>query len=207
MHLLIPNSQSILPLLPAPLETTSLFSMTVTLFIGFSNSSVGKESTCNAGDSGSIPGSGRYTGEGIGYPLQYSCLENSPWIEEPGRQVELFARDLSTFLRKSCKNKRSLHWTSIALGLLQSSCYWSEYKRQPKEKQVRHIERILELNKSLGQSILKPDLHLRIPIFNHNFLLLTAPNRPLQKRDSFHPLEFPRKISISKWCLNITTTY
>ena len=36
-------------------------------------SSAGKESTCNAGDPGSIPGLGRYGGEGIGYPLQY-CL-------------------------------------------------------------------------------------------------------------------------------------
>jgi len=35
-------------------------------------SSVGKESTCNAGDAGLIPGSGRFPGEGIGYPLQYS---------------------------------------------------------------------------------------------------------------------------------------
>ena len=35
-------------------------------------SSVGKESACNAGDPGSIPGSGRSAGEGIGYPLQYS---------------------------------------------------------------------------------------------------------------------------------------
>ena len=41
------------------------------LLISF-NSSVGKKSTCNAGDPGSIPGSGRSTGEGIGYPLQYS---------------------------------------------------------------------------------------------------------------------------------------
>ena len=39
---------------------------------GFPNSSVGKESTCNAGDPGSIPGSGRSTGEGTGYSLQYS---------------------------------------------------------------------------------------------------------------------------------------
>ena len=39
---------------------------------GFPHSSVGKESTCNAGDPGSIPGSGRYPGKGIGYPLQYS---------------------------------------------------------------------------------------------------------------------------------------
>ena len=37
----------------------------------------GKESTCNAGDQGSIPGSGQSPGEGNGNPLQYSCLEKS----------------------------------------------------------------------------------------------------------------------------------
>ena len=36
-----------------------------------------KESTCNVGDLGSIPGLGRFPGEGKGYPLQYSVLENS----------------------------------------------------------------------------------------------------------------------------------
>ena len=44
---------------------------------GFPDSSVGKESTCNAGDPSSIPGLGRSAVEGIGYPLQYSGLENS----------------------------------------------------------------------------------------------------------------------------------
>ena len=39
--------------------------------------SVGKESVCNAGDPGLIPGLGRSAEEGIGYPLQYSGLENS----------------------------------------------------------------------------------------------------------------------------------
>ena len=43
---------------------------------GFPDSSVGKESTCKAADPGSIPGLGRYTGDGIGYPFQYSDLEN-----------------------------------------------------------------------------------------------------------------------------------
>ena len=37
----------------------------------------GKQSTCNVGDLGSIPGLGRFPGEGKGYPLQYSGLENS----------------------------------------------------------------------------------------------------------------------------------
>ena len=39
---------------------------------GFPGSSVGKESTCTAGDPSSVPGSGRSTEDGIGYPLQYS---------------------------------------------------------------------------------------------------------------------------------------
>ena len=45
-----------------------------TLYTGGSN---GKESACNAGDLGPIPGAGRSTGEGNGNPLQYPCLENS----------------------------------------------------------------------------------------------------------------------------------
>ena len=43
---------------------------------GFTCSSVGKESACNAGVPDSIPGSGRSPGEGNGNPFQYSCLEN-----------------------------------------------------------------------------------------------------------------------------------
>ena len=46
---------------------------------GFPESSVGKESACNVGDLGLIPGLGRSPGEGKGYPLQYSGLEYSPW--------------------------------------------------------------------------------------------------------------------------------
>ena len=56
---------------------------------GFPDSSVGKESACNAGDPGSIPGSGRTAGEGIGYPLQYSwvslvaqLVKNPPAVQE-----------------------------------------------------------------------------------------------------------------------------
>ena len=44
--------------------------------VGFPGGSAGKESACNAGDLGSIPGLGRSPGEGNGNPLQYSCLEN-----------------------------------------------------------------------------------------------------------------------------------
>ena len=56
---------------------------------GFPDSSVGKESACNVGDPGYIPGSGRSAGEGIGYPLQYfwaylvaQLLKNLPAMQE-----------------------------------------------------------------------------------------------------------------------------
>ena len=54
--------------------------------MGFPGSSAGKESTCNARDPGSIPGSERYPGEGIGYPLQYSwaSLVAQIWWLRPG---------------------------------------------------------------------------------------------------------------------------
>ena len=47
------------------------------LRLGFPVGSAGKESACNVGDLGSVPGLGRSPGEGKGYPLQYSGLENS----------------------------------------------------------------------------------------------------------------------------------
>ena len=57
--------------------------------LGFPHSSVGKESACSAGDPGSIPGSRRSTGEGIGYALQYSwaslvaqLVKNPPTMQE-----------------------------------------------------------------------------------------------------------------------------
>ena len=51
--------------------------MQLYILLGFPGGSDDKESACHTGYLGSIPGSGRSYGEGNGYPLQYSCLENS----------------------------------------------------------------------------------------------------------------------------------
>ena len=66
--------------------------------MGFPGGSGGKESTCNAGDLGSIPGLGRSPEEWHGNPLQYSCLENphgqrnlagySPWGHKELDRIE-----------------------------------------------------------------------------------------------------------------------
>ena len=62
---------------------------------GFPDSSVGKESACNAGDRSLIPGSGRSPGEGLGYPLQYSwaCLVDQ-LVKNPSAVRETWVQSL-----------------------------------------------------------------------------------------------------------------
>ena len=67
------------------------FACVLTQLKGFPHSSVGKEHTCKAGNPGSIPGSERSDGEGIGYPLQYSgasfvaqLVKNPSAMQRPG---------------------------------------------------------------------------------------------------------------------------
>ena len=75
--------------LPAGVSRYNLFWRLAVNILGFSVSSVGKESACNAGDPRSIPGVGGSPGEGIGYPLQYSwaslmaqLVKNLPAMQE-----------------------------------------------------------------------------------------------------------------------------
>ena len=57
-------------------QNTNCVDSMITTTLGFPGGSEVKASACNAGDLGSVPGSGRSPGEGNGNPLQYSCLEN-----------------------------------------------------------------------------------------------------------------------------------
>ena len=77
--------------------------------MGFLCGSAGKESTCNAGDLGSIPGLGRSPGEGKGSPLQYSGLENS---------MDCIVHGVA----KSRTRMRNLHFTSKRLACFVSYC-------------------------------------------------------------------------------------
>ena len=77
----------------------------IPVFLGFPCGSPSKESTCKAGDLGSMPGLGRSPGEGKGYPLQYSSLENSmdysPWSSKESDMKEwlslFFILDILSF--------------------------------------------------------------------------------------------------------------
>ena len=68
-------------------KALNLLPLSIILAVGFSGGSDGKESTCNSGDLGSIPGLGRSPGGRHGNPLQYSIFlpGESPWTNVPGR--------------------------------------------------------------------------------------------------------------------------
>ena len=80
---------------------------------GFPHSSVGKESACNAGDPGLIPGSGRSVGEGIGYPLQCS------WVSLVAQLVKICLQcgrpGFDSWVRKVCWRRDRLP-TPVFLG-------------------------------------------------------------------------------------------
>ena len=70
--------------------------------LGFPGGSAGKESACSVGDLGSIPRLGRSPGEGKGYPLQYSGLENSmdhisPWGHKESDMTERLSLNFSRY--------------------------------------------------------------------------------------------------------------
>ena len=80
--------------------------------MGFPCASAGKESACNAGDLDSIPGFGRSPGEGKGYPIQYSGLENSmdysPWVYKESDTTEQLSLSVSKYLETSVLNYNTL---------------------------------------------------------------------------------------------------
>ena len=97
----------------------------------FPGGSNGKESACNAGDLNLIPGLGRAPGEGNGYPLQYSCLENSmdrgAWLgyslwgckkSDMTEKLSLFSFSI-TFIRHLLYAKHSTwHFSDIRIETL-----------------------------------------------------------------------------------------
>ena len=83
--------------------------------MGFPGGSDGKESAYNIGDPGSIPGLGGSPGEVTGYPLQYSCLENSMNREPGGLQ---FMRLLQVGHIRTWQIPVVTMWTGVGNGVL-----------------------------------------------------------------------------------------
>ena len=97
------------------------------VFLGFPGGSSGKETACNVGDLGLIPGLGRYHAEGKGDPLQYSGLENSKdCIVHGVAKSQAQLNDFHVQLSEQCKNKKypmiltvellNILWWNLLLG-------------------------------------------------------------------------------------------
>ena len=84
-----------------------------------------KDSACNEGDQGLIPGTGRFPGEGKGYPLQYSCLENSTkrgaWqatvlgVAKSRTQLNDFIKHLWDLRSAQLRNRPTVHFCLFSL--------------------------------------------------------------------------------------------
>ena len=94
--------------------------------LDFPGGSDGKASVYNAGDLGSVPGSGRFPGEGNGNPLQYSCLEKSH-----GRRNLVSTGSQRIGARLSDFTQSLTHAAAAAAKLLQSCPILRPYRRQP----------------------------------------------------------------------------
>ena len=80
---------------------------------GFPDSSVGKESVCNAGDLGLTPGSGRSAGKGIGYPLQYSWASLvAQLVKNPPAKWEIWVQSLGW--EDSLEKGKATHFSILA---------------------------------------------------------------------------------------------
>ena len=90
-----------------------MFTQTSESQMGVPGGSDDKESTCNVGDLGLIPGSGRSSGEGNGNPLQDSCLENPHGL-----------RSLAGYSPWGCKESDMTELLSTAHKVLDSKSHW-----------------------------------------------------------------------------------
>ena len=100
----------------------------VNLLVGFPGMSAGKESSCNTGDHGLIPGSGRSAGEGIGYPLQYSWASLVVMtVKNPPAMRKTWIRSLGW--ENILEEGRATHSSSLASripmdrGAWRAACY------------------------------------------------------------------------------------
>ena len=83
------------------------------VFLGFPGGSAGKESACNAGDLSLIPGLGRSPGEGKGYPLQYSGLENSMDYSMVSQRVRHDLTTWASLVAQMVKNQLAIQETWV----------------------------------------------------------------------------------------------
>ena len=101
------------------------FDLPIAFSSGFPCSSAGKESACSVGDLGFIPGLGRSLGEGKGYPLQYSGLENSMDCISMGSQRVGYEWVTSTYTHTYTHTFITVYW-SVSLSEDRLRALWGK---------------------------------------------------------------------------------
>ena len=121
--------------------------------MGFPCSSDGKKSVCNAGEPGSVPRSERSPREGNGYPLQYSCLENSvdrPWGHEES--------DTTEWLMLSLWRQGVIIWVSPSADSLSIFCRGQVWNKSPNMFQTCLVIKLLDVHHCFGRKLRPRDV-------------------------------------------------
>ena len=129
--------------------------------MGFPGGSDGKESACNAGDLGSIPGSGRSPGEGNGNPLQCSCLENSRDEGAWWAAVYGIAQSLTRLKRLSSSSSRASLVARMVKNLpaVQKTQVRSLGQEDPLEKEMATHSSVLAWENPMDRGALQATVH------------------------------------------------
>ena len=137
--------------------------------MGFPSGQVGKESTCSAGDPGSIPGSGRSPGEGNGNTLQYSCLGNrrdrGAW-QATAHGVTRVRHNLVTKTPPSLGYKDSAHVSFLkkfSFFLFQQVIRWNSTEHIDGRHLLNALPDLMSRKKYLCQQSRGPSAQLRQP--------------------------------------------
>ena len=145
---------------PSSLREPSPNRSSVTVLVGFPGSSAGKEPACKAGDPGLIPESGRSTGEGIGYPLQYS------WTSLVAQMVQNLPAMWETWVQ-------SLGWEDPGGGHgnpLQYACLEISMDRNPvgySPCSLKELDMTEQLTLSLQPSLSPENVHIAPSVCLH----------------------------------------
>ena len=112
---------------------------------GFPDSSVGRESACDAEDPSSIPGSGRSAGEGIGYPLQYSLASLAQMVKTPPAMQETCVRSLGW--EGPLEKGKATHSSILAWRIL-----WGHKEPDRTEQLALHYGTFIKVDHTIKQT-------------------------------------------------------
>ena len=153
--------------------------------LGFSDSSVGKKSACNAGDPGLIPGWGRSHGEGIGYPLLYSqFFLVAQMVKNPSAMWETWVQSLGW--EDPLEEDMATHFSILAWRIaMDRGAWWGAVHWGRKDSDVTELLSTYSTAVSYSISLLCPRFEATYRMSASSCIILDCSNMPMRLESFF----------------------